>query len=182
MAGTDPLQPVEKRRINPIRVRSRISILLALVVFSASFVQADDDCDFTKQGMIDNVERIAVRFPGASVNLAEPRAIWVRDDGESEYYTIGGCYDLGGAAGRVTPMSERRSSDAVRRVALELAKRFLPESEAARISSAFKNGSYQTNASESEEFIFIGHPFGEIVITHRFAVGSDTVEIAWPII
>lgn len=163
-------------------MRSRISILLALVMFSASFVQADDDCDFTKQRMIDIVERIANRLPGASVNLAEPRATWKRDDGESEYYTIGGCYDLGGAAGLVTPMTERRSSDAVRRVALELAKRFLPETEAARISRAFKEGRYQANATDSEEFISIGHPFGEIIITHRFAAGTDTIEIAWPII
>lgn len=165
-----------------MRARSRISILIAVVMFSASFVQADDDCDFTKQGMIDNVERITVRLPGASINLAEPRATWERDDGESEYYTVGGCYDLGGAAGRVTPMSESRSSDAVRRVALELAKRFLPESEAARISSAFKNGRYQANATDSGEFISIGHPFGEIIITQRFAAGTDTVEIAWPIL
>ena len=163
-------------------MRSHISFLLALVVFYASFVHADDECDFTKQGMIDNVERIANRLPGASVDLSQPRATWARDDGESEYYMVGGCYDLGGAAGRVTPMSESRSSDAVRRVALELARRFLPESEAARISSAFKNGSYQTDASDTEEFIFIGRPFGETVITHRFAAGSDTVEISWPII
>ena len=62
LTAVDPYQPVEKRRINPIRVRSRISILLALVLFSASFVQADDDCAKPNN---DSVCRSKDRRPGS---------------------------------------------------------------------------------------------------------------------
>lgn len=155
--------------------------LIVVLIFCASFARADDDCTFSKPGILENIERIAERFPGAFVDTEKNRATWARENGDSEYYNESGCYDLGGAAGRVTQMSERRSSEAVRQVVLELAERFLPYTEAARISSAFKNGSYESHANDSEDFIFIEHPFGEIVVTHRFEQGSDTVEVAWPI-
>ena len=159
-----------------------MKILLIGLFLAASIGHADEDCTFDSQGILENVNRIANRFPGASVDSKRIRATWVHENGDAEYYSEGGCYDLGGAAGRVSQMSERRSSDSVRRVVLELAQRFLPDSEAKRISSAFESGSYEIHTGDSEEFIFIRHQFGEITITHRFVDGSDAVEIAWPIL
>ena len=156
--------------------------LLVALFFSVSIGHAEEGCTFSNQGILENVKRIANRFPGASVDSEKIRATWVHENGDAEYYSEGGCYDLGGAAGRVSQMSERRSFDSVRHVVLELAQRFLPDSEAKRISSAFESGSYETLKGDSEEFIFIRHPFGEITITHRFVDGSDAVEIAWPIL
>ena len=160
---------------------SRKNFLVGLIL-CASIVQADEDCTFNSQAILENVDRSAKRFPGASVDSEKIRATWVYENGDSEYYSEGGCYDLGGAAGRVSQMSERRSSDSVRQVVIELAQRYLPDSEAKRISRAFENGSYETHASDSAEFVFIRHPIGAIIITHRFADGFDTVEVAWPIL
>jgi len=170
-------------RSNPgIFVHLLMKTLLVALFLSASIGHAEEDCTFSSQGILENVKRIASRIPGASVDSENVRAKWVHENGDSEYYYESGCYDLGGAAGRVSQMSERRSSDSVRHVVLELAQRFLPDSEAKRIFSAFESGSYETGKSDSEEFIFIRHPFGEITITHRFVDGSDAVEIAWPIL
>ena len=163
-------------------MHSSMKILLVGLFLAASIGHADEDCTFDSQGILENVNRIAHRFPGASVDSEKIRATWVHENGDAEYYSEGGCYDLGGAAGRVSQMSEPRSSDSVRHVVLELAQRFLPDSEAKRISSAFEGGSYETHKGDSEEFIFIRHPLGEITITHRFADGSDYVEVAWPIL
>ena len=99
-----------------------------------------------------------------------------------EFYSEGGCHDLGGAAGRVTRMPERRNPEAVRAVVVELVQKFLQDPEAELILDAFEIGSYETYASDSKELILIDHPFGEIFVTHTFADGSDTVELAWPIL
>ena len=157
------------------------TLLVALFLY-ASIGHAEDDCTFSSQGVLENVKRIASRISGASVDSENVRATWVHENGDAEFYSEGGCYDLGGAAGRVSQMSGPRSSDSVRYVVLELAERFLPDSEAKRISSAFESGSYKTGKNDSEDFIYIQHPFGEIIITHRFVDGSDAVEIAWPIL
>ena len=159
-----------------------MKVFLVGLFLAASNGHADEVCTFDSQGMLENVNRIANRFPGASIDSEKIRATWVHENGDAEYYSEGGCYDLGGAAGRVSQMSERRSSDSVRHVVLELAQRFLPDSEAKRISNAFESDSYETHKGDSEEFIFIQHPFGEIIITHRFADGSDYVEVTWPIL
>ena len=159
-----------------------LKTLLVALFLSVSIGHAEEDCTFSSQGVLENVKRIASRIPGASVDSENVRATWVHENGDTEFYSEGGCYDLGGAVGRVSQMSERRNSDSVRHVVLELAQRFLPDSEVKRISSAFENGSFETGKSDSEEFIFIRHPFGEITITHRFVDGSDAVEVAWPIL
>jgi hypothetical protein len=159
-----------------------MKILLVCLFLAASIGHADEVCTFDSQGILENVNRIANRFPGASIDPEKIRATWIYENGDAEYYSEGGCYDLGGSTGRVSQMSERRSSDLVRHVVLELAQRFLPVSEAKRISSAFESGSYETHKGDSEELIFIRHPLGEIIITHRFVDGSDHVEVAWPIL
>ena len=68
------------------------------------------------------------------------------------------------------------------RVVLELARKYLPDAEAERISDAMESRSYDLGTSGSEDFMAIGHPLGEIVVSHRFAEGSDIVEVAWPVL
>jgi len=163
-------------------VHSRIYILLFGLAFFAPSAQSDEDCTFSNAGVLESVKRIAEQFPGALIDDEQIRATWVLDNGDLEFYSRGGCHDLGGAAGRVTRMPERRNPEAVRAVIVELAQKFLQDPEAKLVLDAFEIGSDETDAIDSKEFIYINHPFGEIVVTHTFADGSDTVEIAWPIL
>ena len=181
-SACDPKQTVVVRSNPGIFVHLTMKTLLVALFLYASIGHAEEDCTFSSQGILENIKRIASRIPGGSVDSESVSAKWVHENGDLDFYSESGCYDLGGAVGRVSQMSEPRSSDSVRYVVLELAERFLPDSEAKRISSAFESGSYESGKSDSGEFILIPHPFGEITITHRFVDGSDAVEIAWPIL
>jgi hypothetical protein len=167
---------VKKSQASTLR---RLPIVLAVCV---PLVHADDDCTFSQSGMLQDVERIAEQFPGASIDAERLRVTWVVENGDIEYYSVGGCYDLGGAVGRVSQLAEKRSGEAVSRVVLELARKFLPDAEAERISDAMESSSYDLGTSGSEDFMAIGHPLGEIVVSHRFAEGSDIVEVSWPVL
>lgn len=163
-------------------VQSRIYILLFSLAFFAPSAQSNEDCTFSIAGVLESVKRIAEQFPGALIDDEQIRATWVLGNGDLEFYSSGGCHDLGGAAGRVTRMSESRDPEAVRAVVVELVQKFLQDPEAELILDAFETGSYETHAIDSKKLMFIDHPFGEIVVTHTFADGSDTVEVAWPIL
>ena len=144
-------------------------------------VGASDECTFSEVVILENVKRVASAHPGASVDSERLRASWDLDEVTVEYFEAGGCYDYGETAGRATRMVKARDADAVLEVAIELAQEFMTEQDRKRVMEAIDDDAIERVAADKADALFIGHPFGEIVITHNFADGTDTVEIAWPV-
>ena len=155
------------------------------MILAATPVSAADECTFSELGILNKVKRMASMHPGATVDPQNPRASWNIGEGTVEYFEAGGCHDYGKAAGRTTKSTEARDASAVIEVAVELAQKFMGALNLKRVSEAVEVGSIEQsqnsqNSQNSENsYQFISHPFGEIVIGHRFAEGVDTVEISW---
>ncbi len=142
---------------------------------------ADEECTFDGAGMVENVRNVASRYPGASIDVKNIRATWSLENGNVEYYEVGGCYDFGSAVGRATQLTEERSNDDVLQAAVALGQKYLPKIEFELLSRAVKSGNYEYGAQSVGEFFLIEHPRGgEIVISHEFVDGTDTVEVSWP--
>lgn len=154
--------------------------VIAAVLLSVP-AAASDECTFSDVGILENIKRVASAHPGASVDSERLRAFWELDADTIEYFEAGGCYDYGQKAGRATQTTEVRDVDAVLRVAIDLAQKFMTEQDRNRVNEAIDDGAYETIASDETDTRIIGHPFGEVVISHSFADGTDTVEIAWPV-
>ena len=142
---------------------------------------ASDECTFSEVGILENIKHIADAHPGASVDSQRLRASWELDAGTVEYFEAGGCHDYGEKAGRETRMVEARDDDSVREVAIALARKFMTEQNLKLVVEAIDNRALEAVAGDETDTQFIGHPFGEIVISHSFVDGTDTVEVAWPV-
>lgn len=154
--------------------------MIALVWLAVPAI-ASDECTFSEVGILENIKRVASVHPGASVDSQLLRASWELDEGTVEYFEAGGCYDYGEKAGRSTRMVEARDADAILEIAIELARKFMTEQDRKRVIEAIDDSAFEWHAGDETGAQFIGHPFGEIVISHIFADGTDTVEIAWPV-
>jgi hypothetical protein len=152
------------------------------MVFVWTPVAASDECTFSELGMLDDVKRIASAHPGATIDSQNLRASWEIGDGTVEYFEAGGCYDYGKAAGRTTKATELRDASAVLKVAVELAHKFMAADNLKLVSDAVEVGAIEQGEDSQNDYRFISHPFGEIVISHRFSNGVDTVEISWPVL
>ena len=152
---------------------------IALLVF-ATLIYADDDCTFSRTGMLAEIERIANEHTRTSIDTEKLRATWTLDDGSTEYYEVGGCYDYGKAAGRITQLAKKRNTEGAIRLAMELARKYLTSTDLELVSDAIESDSVERETNGTEDFVFVAHPIGEIVISHTFSGGFDTVEISWP--
>ena len=152
------------------------------MLLTATPVTASDECTFSELGMLNEVKRIASAYPGATVDPQLLRASWDLDEGTVEYFEAGGCHDYGEAAGRKTRSAEARDASAVIKVAVELAQKFMGADDLKRVSEAVDVGSLEQSENSENHYQFISHPFGEILISHRFVEGVDTVEISWPVL
>ena len=150
------------------------------MILAATPVSASDECTFSELGILNEVKRIASTHPGATVDPQIPRASWDIGEGTVEYFEAGGCHDYGKAAGRTTESTEARNASAVIEVAVELAQKYMGALNLKRVSEAVEVSSIEQSQNSENSDQFISHPFGEIVISHRFADGVDTVEISWP--
>jgi hypothetical protein len=152
------------------------------MVFAWTPVAASDECTFSELGMLDEVKRIASANPGATIDPENLRATWEVGDGTVEYFEAGGCHDYGKAAGSTTKSTEPRDASAVLKVAVELAHKFMATDNLKLVSDAVEVGAIERGENSENDYQFISHPFGEIVISHRFSNGVDTVEISWPVL
>jgi len=166
-------------------VRVSITDLLKLPIIALVCpvvpAMASDECTFSEVGILENIKRIASTHSGATVESERLRASWELDAETVEYFEAGGCYDYGEKAGRATQLAKAHDVDTVLRVAIDLAQKFMTEQDRKLVIKAIENGAFETFASDETVTRTIGHPFGEIVISHSFAEGTDTVEIAWPV-
>ncbi|MDH3275339.1 MAG: hypothetical protein OEM99_12475 [Gammaproteobacteria bacterium] len=151
---------------------------VALIVF-ATLIHADDDCTFSRTAMLTEIKQIANEHARTSIDTEKLRATWTLEDGNTEYYEVGGCYDYGKAAGRITQLARKRNTEAAIRVAMELARKYLTSTDLKLLSDAIESESVERETSGAEDFFFVAHPIGEIVISHTFSDGFDTVEISW---
>jgi hypothetical protein len=46
------------------------------------------------------------------------------------------------------------------------------------LSDAIESDAVERETNGTEDFLFVAHPIGEIVISHTFSDGFDTVEIS----
>ena len=152
---------------------------VVLIVF-ATLVHADDDCTFSRTAMLAEIEQVANEHTRTSIDTENLRATWVLDDGSTEYYEVGGCYDYGKAAGRITQLAEKRDAEAAIRVAIELARKYLTSADLELVSDAIESDCVERETYGIKHFVVVAHPIGEIVISHTFSDGFDTVEISWP--
>jgi hypothetical protein len=142
---------------------------------------ASDECTFSEVGILENIKRVAAAHAGATIDSERLRASWKLDERTVEYFEAGGCYDYGEKAGRATRMAEARDADSVLEVAIALARKFMTEQNRKLVIEVIDNRAFETVAGDGTNTQLIGHPFGEVVISHSFADGIDTVEIAWPV-
>lgn len=152
------------------------------MILAATPVTASDECTFSELGILNEVKRIASAYPGATVDPQFLRASWDVGEGTVEYFEAGGCHDYGKAAGRRTKSAEARDASAVIEVAVELAQKFMGADDLKLVSEAVDVGSVERSENSENDYQYISHPIGEIVISHRFVEGVDTVEISWPVL
>lgn len=164
-----------------ISITDFIKLRMIALVWLAVPAIASDECTFSEVGTLENIKRVASSYPGSSVDSKRLRASWELDEVTVEYFEAGGCYDYGEKAGRATQMGKARDANAVLEVAIELAQKFMTEQDRKRVMEAIENGAIERFPGDETDIQFVGHPFGEIVITHSFADGTDAVEIAWPV-
>ncbi len=158
-----------------------IRLPVITLVWLAVPAVASGECTFSEVGILENIKRIASAHPGASVDSESLRASWKLDAETVEYFEAGGCYDYGEKAGRATRMVKARDANAVLEVAIDLARKFMTEQDQQRVIEAIDDGVFEVIAEDGADTRLIGHSFGEIVVSHSFADGTDTVEIAWPV-
>ena len=152
------------------------------IVFAWTPVTASDECTFSELAILNEVKRIASAHPGATVDPKNLRASWEVGDGTVEYFEAGGCHDYGKAAGSTTKSTEPRDASAVLEVAVELVHIFMGADDLKLVSDAVELGAIERGEDSAIDYQFISHPIGEIVISHRFFKGVDTVEISWPVL
>lgn len=189
MAATDPKQIFVQQQFQSrisiefmyVSITNFVKLLLIALAWMAVPVSASDECTFSEVGILDNIERVASAHAGASVDAEGHRASWSLSDGTVEYFEAGGCYDYGEAAGRSTKMAGPRKAEAVLKVAVALARKFMAEQNLERVIEAIDDGAIERVKTDGSDTQFISHPFGEIIISHSFTDGVDTVEIAWPV-
>lgn len=150
------------------------------MVFAWTPVTASDECTFSELGILDDVKRIASARPGATIDPRNLRASWEVGDGTVEYFQAGGCHDYGKAAGSTMKSTEPRDANTVLKVAVELAQKFMGADDLKLVSNAVEAGTIEQDVNSENDDQFISHPIGEIVISHRFSNGVDTVAISWP--
>jgi hypothetical protein len=166
----------------PESLASLFKISSIAMVFAWTPVAASDECTFSELGILKEVKRIASAHPGATVDPQKPRASWEVGDGTVEYFEAGGCHDYGKAAGSTTKSTEPRDASAVLEVAVELAQEFMSADNLKLVSDAIDVGAIERGGNSENGYQIISHPFGEIVISHRFSNDVDTVEISWPVL
>jgi len=145
-------------------------------------VLAADECTFSESGMLQEVERVASAYPGATIYPKQLSASWIIGEGTIEFFAVGGCHDYGKTASRTTNSMEERNFDDVIRVALELGQKFMAVDVLELVSEAVEGDFDVLTESGGDEFVFVDHPFGQIVISHSFSKGVDTVIISWPVL
>lgn len=155
---------------------------ILVLLFIGSNVDASDPCTFARDALVDDVRKFAERFPGSIIDEDDARAIWILSDSEHDFFEMGGCYDLGAAAGRLTTMDSERAFDQVVDTVRDLGPKYLPKTEWALLSDAITDKSYERDENSGVTLLFISHPEGgEIVVVHSFSEGRDLVRIEWPL-
>ncbi len=158
----------------------KLSVLVCLLIGSS--VDASDPCTFARDALVDQVRNFAQQFPGSILDGDDARATWILSDSEQEFFEMGGCYDLGAAAGRLTNMDSGRTFAQVIDAVRDLGPKYLPESEWELLAHAVNEKSYERDESLGVTFLFVSHPAGgEIVVVHSFSEGEDLVRIEWPL-
>lgn len=130
--------------------------------------------------MLQEVERVAGAYPGATIRPKLLIATWELGEGTVESFSVSGCHNYGKAASRTTRSTERLSVDEVIKVALELAEKFMDAGDFDLFSKAVEGNFKFVGESDGIEYVLVEHPFGEIALTHSFDDSTDTIVISWP--
>lgn len=153
---------------------------VVILIVNVPITSADEECTFSQAGMLQEVRRVASAFPGAVIDNNLIRASWEVDGEVVETFSANGCHDYGKQARRITKETERRDVNDVKAVALELGRKFMAADDFDTLHQALMGSIEFVHDSEKSEYMVIDHRFGEILITHSFANGVDSIGVSWP--
>jgi hypothetical protein len=160
----------------------KFALTAIVLIPNVQAVSAAEECTFRKDGMLQEVRRVASAFPGAKINSDLQIASWEVDGQVVETFSASGCHDYGKLARRISSLPEKRSIDEVVEVALQLGRKFMAADVFDVMHQALDADFEVVRESDEFEYVIVHHMFGEILITHGFADGVDSIGVSWPVL